>query len=235
MTRRLAGLALALTAGACAVSPYSHVSAFAEHTDANSFELFDGSLSSTEALVLPVAHDRQTQGPSCGAHVLASVINYWRQAPTVTGREIFEANPPASDAGYSMAELVTLAQTRGLLASAVRLSEENVVEELERGRPVLVPVRLPVIYIQQRALPGGNIPIVGFVRSSLINRAGRFSELGDLGMVDHYLLVVGYEDNTLVIVEPVMGYRTISNERLARYRIAFDDAAIVFSRRPRSD
>jgi hypothetical protein len=48
-------------------------------------------------------------------------------------------------------------------------------------------------------------------------------------MVDHYLLVAGYDEQTFVVVEPVMGYRTISFSKLARYRAAFGNAAIVFS------
>jgi len=48
-------------------------------------------------------------------------------------------------------------------------------------------------------------------------------------MVDHYLLVVGFNTDAFVVVEPVMGYRTLSAARLARYRRAFRDAAIVLS------
>ena len=128
-----------------------------------------------------------------------------------------------------MAELLTLAQTNGLRASAVRLPRAAILRELENGRPVLIPVRLPSIYVQQRALPGGDLPLVGLARNTLIYRAGRVSEWTRLAMVDHYLLVVGYEDERFVVVEPVMGYRTISFEKLERYREAFGDAAIVVS------
>ncbi|MEJ0058238.1 MAG: hypothetical protein WDM79_00960 [Terricaulis sp.] len=203
--------------------------AFAQESGANSFEIFNRRLDSSGALVLPVVHDRQTSGPSCGAHALASVINYWRHDAGVTGDALFTETPPAQEAGYSMAELLTLARQRGLLASAVRLSQAGVIEELERGRPVLVPLRLPSIYVQQRSLPGGDVPVVGVVRNTLIYRAGRATELMRLGMVDHYLVIVGYEDDTFVVVEPVMGYRTIHADKLERYREAFGDAAIVFS------
>jgi len=227
---RLNLLLLALCAGGCALSPTSDVNAFARSTGSNSFEVLDRTLQSNEALVLPVVHDRQTSGPSCGAHALASVVNYWRGPGTMDGETLYRATPPRSPSGYSMAELMTIAQANGLLASAVRLSDEQIIRELERGRPVLVPVRLPSIYVQQRQLPGGDIPIVGFLRNTIIYRAGRVSELADLALVDHYLLVVGYEDeNKFVVVEPVMGYRTISADKLNRYREHFENAAIVFS------
>lgn len=87
----------------------------------------------------------------------------------------------------------------------------------------------PSIYVQQRSLPGGDVPILGIARNAFIDRAGRVSEAGELAMVDHYLLVVGYEDDHFVVVELVIGYRTVSAQRLARYRRSFDNASIVFS------
>jgi len=229
---RLNLLLLTLCTGACALTPNSDVNAFAEDTASNSFEAYDRSLASTNALVLPVLHDRQTSGPSCGAHALASVVNYWRGPGTLNGAALFQEHPPAMPAGYSMAELMGLARGYGLVSSGVRMPSEAITRELERGRPVLIPVRLPSIYVQQRQLPGGDIPVVGFVRNTIINRAGRVSELTALAMVDHYLLVVGYEEDKFVVVEPVMGYRTINAGTLERYREHFNDAAIVFSGQP---
>lgn len=232
---RLNALLLALSAGACALTPTTDVNAFARSSGSNSFEVVDRDLETGHALVLPVVHDRQTSGPSCGAHALASVVNYWRGPDTLSGEALYHETPPRSPSGYSMAELMALAQQSGLLASAVRLSDQQIVQELERGRPVLVPVRLPSIYVQQRQLPGGDLPIIGLVRNSIIYRAGRVSEWTNLALVDHYLLVVGYEDDTFVVVEPVMGYRTISFDKLNRYREHFEDAALVFSGPPQRE
>lgn len=225
----LAALLAALFCASCAVTPNSDVTAFAHDTGQNSFELFDRE-ASPNALVLPVVHSRQTEGPACGAHALASVVNYWRGDGALDGSALFRAFPPASEAGYSMAELLTLARRNGLQASAVRLPQDAIVRELENGRPVLVPVRLPSIYVQQRTLPGADVPVVDFARNVLITRAARVSEWTGLTLVDHYLLVVGYEADTFVVVEPVAGYRTIRFDKLARYRRAFDNAAMVFSR-----
>lgn len=230
--RSLSIILLSLWAAGCALSPIPDVNAFAERSGGNSFEVFDRSVNAS-ALVLPVVHDRQTSGPSCGAHALASVVNYWRGPGALTGDALYREHPPGDGAGYSMTELVSLAQQQHLLASAVRLPQEGIIRELENGRPVLVPVRLPSIYIQQRALPGGDVPLVGVARNALISRAGQVSEATNMGVVNHYLLVAGYENQTFVVVEPVMGYRTMSFSRLARYRSAFGDAAIVFSGPPR--
>jgi predicted double-glycine peptidase len=222
-------LLLSLLAAGCAISPNSTIQEFADSSGSNSFEVFDRELTSSSALVLDVRHDRQRAGPSCGAHVLASVVNYWRGPGTLEGDALFRAHPPAHEMGYSMSEVMALARAQGLLASAVRMPREGIISELEAGRPVLVPVRLPSIYVQQRVLPGGDIPVVGIARNALIYRAGRVSEFSNLALVNHYLLVVGYDEDRFVVIEPVMGYRTISVDKLERYRRAFQDAAIVFS------
>jgi predicted double-glycine peptidase len=204
------------------------VNTFAEQSANNSFELFDRSLE-TSGLVLPVVHDQQTSRISCGAHALAWVINYWQGAGAASGDRIFAESPPSNGRGYSMAELSRLVQQRGLLASAVRLDRPGLVRELERGRPVLVPVEVPAIYVEGRALPGANRPVVGLAQGVFAQRAGAISEWTGLGMVDHYVVVVGYDDDRIVVVEPVMGYRTISYARLARYREPFGNAALVIS------
>jgi predicted double-glycine peptidase len=229
----LVALLLTLCAAGCAITPNSDVAQFAVRSGANSFEIVDRQVTSPQALVLPVVHDRQYAGPACGAHALASIVNYWRGPGTLDGATLFASTPPTSPMGYSMAELMALARAHGLAASAVRLNQANVIRELESGRPVLVPVNVPSIYVQKRVFPGADVPVIGLVRNAVIYRASRVSEWTDLAMVDHYLVVVGYDEDRFIVVEPVMGYRTIAASRLARYREAFDDAAIVFSGPPR--
>lgn len=228
MRASAAVLTLALLSAGCAVTPVPDVNTFAEESANNSFEVFDRRMAGN-ALVLPVVHDRQTNGASCGAHALASVINYWRGPGTVEGNAIYTSTPPAAEAGYSVAEILTLARANGLMASGVRLDNDAIIRELENGRPVLVAVRLPSIYVQNRTFPGANTPVLGYVGGFLSYRVGQVSSLTGLEMVDHYLLVVGYDDERFVVVEPVMGYRTISRDKLDRYRSHFGNASVVFS------
>jgi hypothetical protein len=225
----LQSLLLALCVAGCATTPTPDVNAFARQSDSNSFEPFEQRIDNA-ALVLPVVHDQQAFGAACGAHALASVINYWKGAGTIRGLDIYSATPPADTVhGYSMAELTTIAGQRGLIASGVRLNLPDLIRELESGRPVLIPVRIPAIYVQDRTIPGQQNRAVGLATDVVVERMGRVSELTDLALVDHYLLLVGYDRDRFVVVEPVMGYRTISFERIARYRRPFSDAAVVFS------
>lgn len=225
---QVSALLLALWIAGCAVTPVRDVSAFAQQSANNSFEIFDRAMA-PDALVLSVEHDPQTDAASCGAHVLASIVNYWRGPGVANGDAIYHSTPPVDAGGYTIAELLPLARAHGLLANGVRLDEAAMIRELENGRPVVVAVQLPSIYVQNRTFPGANTPIAGYAGSILSYRVGRLSEVTGLEMVDHYLLVAGYDAERFVVVEPVMGYRTISRDKLARYRAAFDNAAVVFS------
>ena len=230
---RTAAAALAFGVSACATTPSASPDAFAERSAANSFESFDRGVDPPSTLLLPVVHDRQINGIACGAHALASVTNYWLGPGHVSGADIFAASPPADlQTGYSMAEILNLAGTQGLLASAVRLQPEGLLRELEAGRPVLVPVRVPCVFVQGWQLPGANIPVLGFPAALVISRSAQLSEMTGQGMLNHYVLIAGYDGDTFVILEPVMGLRTISAERLGRYRKAIGNAAIVFSPAP---
>jgi len=223
--------ALALGLSACAVQPASDPAAFAARTGTNSFELFGAAVDPPKTLLLPVVHDRQFDGAACGAHALASVVNYWHGAGTVTGAGIFAAAPPAdTQNGYSMAELLKLAAANDLQASAIRLPHEGILAELEAGRPVLVPVEVPSVYVQTWQLPGMNVPLLGFPSEFITSRTAWLSEKTNRQMLNHYVLVAGYEGDMFVVLEPVAGLRTISAERLARYRTPFGNAAIVFSK-----
>lgn len=222
-------LLLALWLAGCATRPTTDVNAFAVRSANNSFEVF-GRAADPSALVLPAVHDPQTSAASCGAHALASVINYWRGAGAASGERLFGSSPPADLVnGYSLAELLTIAQDKGLAANAVRLSQADLIAELERGRPVLIPIQAPAVYIGARALPVANVPVIGFARNIVVSRIARMAESSGMAMMSHYLIVAGYDQDSFVVVEPVRGYRTISFERLARYRRPFDDAALVFS------
>jgi hypothetical protein len=81
-------------------------------------------------------------------------------------------------------------------------------------------------------VPGTNAPVLGVAASVFEQRMGYISEFTGMAMVDHYLLVVGHDGRDFAVIEPVMGFRVISFQRLDRYRRAFNNAAIVFSGQP---
>jgi hypothetical protein len=225
----LVAIALGALAASCAIRPTGDINHFAEQSGRASFEVFHRNVNASDTLVLPVVYDRQTEGPACGAHVIASLIKYWRKSDPIDGSALFRKQPPKSPSGYSMAELLKIAKAHKLSAFAVRMDTDTITGELEKGRPVLVPVRLPSIYVQQRTVPVDQTPVIGTVRNILMARSGWVSEKSGLAMVNHYLLVIGHGEGKFVVLDPVMGFRTITADRLERYRKAFGDAAIVSS------
>ena len=226
-------VALVLTLGACATDPSFSPADFAGRTGHNSFELFRPGVAVPDTLLLPVQHDQQVNSIACGAHALASIINYWLGEGHVSGADILAAHPPADlEGGYSMAELLRLASDYGLLASAIRLPEPGVIAELEAGRPVLLPVSVPSIFVQDWQLPGANLPVIGLPAAITRSRAAWLSEQTGQGLVNHYVVAAGHEGDSVVVMEPIWGLRTIRSERLGRYREAFGNAAIVFSAPP---
>jgi hypothetical protein len=223
-------LLLALCLAGCATRPTPTIDAFAQNSANNSFEVSHRSLKPS-GLVLPVIHDQQQSPQSCGANALASVVNYWRGPGAVNGQGIYASSPPADRRGYNLNELLTLARSQRLLASAVRMDRDGIVQELENGRPVLVPVLVPAVYVENRRAPGENAPGVGWVERTIVNRMGWVMEHTHLAMVSHYVVVVGYDAHRFVVVEPVRGYRTIGFDRFERYRRPYADAALVLSGR----
>lgn len=225
--------AMSLAVSACATQPSTDPAAFAGRTSANSFEMFGAGVAVSDTLLLPVEHDRQIDGAACGAHALASLVNYWQGPATIAGTDLYAAHPPAdAAAGYSMAELARLAADFHLINNTVRLPLAGLKAELEAGRPILVPVQVPSIYVQTWQLPGANVPVLGLPASFVTSRAAWLSEQTGSNLLNHYVLVAGYDGDNFIVMEPVMGLRTISAERLERYRGPFGNAAIVSSRQP---
>jgi hypothetical protein len=234
LRRAAAGLAaFGLLAAGCAVDPVPRLDAFANDGARNSFEPLNRSVRGADALVLDVPFDRQTSTVACGAHVLASMIRYWRPDAEATGDAIFAAHPPADlERGYALAEIIALAHEQGLEAFGVRMPEPALVAELEKGRPVLVPLALPSVWTQNRTLLAPDFAPLGPVKNLAIGRVGAMSRLTGLAMGSHYVLVVGYSEDRFVLLDPIMGYRTIGRGRLESFRGGFAEAAIVFSRAP---
>lgn len=227
----LAAALLCLTG--CAVAPVHNMQEFAARPVANSFETINRPPVKSEAIVLDLTLDQQVERVSCGAHVLASVINYWHPELAVDGSEMFAAEPPQNtEVGYSMAELVSLASRNGPQAFGVRLQEEQLKREVSSGRPVLVPLHVPYVFVQNITLFDPDFVPVGNLKNRFLNRLARMSVWTDMGLLDHYALVVGYDEEKFVLLDPLLGYRTISYGKLEKYRKEFNDAAIVFSGLP---
>lgn len=220
-----------VSCAACAVTPTYTASDFANNPTRNSFLSFNRTPDKDRTVVLDVELDMQTSRVSCGAHALSSILNYWQSAPKASGQSLYLSVPPTNpDVGYSMGELIDIAHNHKLKAFGVRLNDDRVKVEINAGRPVIIPVQIPYVFLQSRTLFDPDFVPVGNLKNRFLNRLALVHQWTDTNLLDHYVLVVGFDDTKFVLLDPIMGYRTISAEKLSSYREPFENAAIVFSR-----
>ena len=79
---------------------------------------------------------RQQGRSDCGAAVLAMVLSFWSVPTTVA--DVNALDPVAAQQGWRAGQLRDLARARGLQAFLVRGAMQDLSNELQRGRPVIV-------------------------------------------------------------------------------------------------
>lgn len=244
-----AGAALALGAAAlaaCSTLTNDDVGEFARHQSRNSLEVFRTHLDETSASVLSLKLDAQEDGHTCGAHAVAIVAEYWAsffppapllearaeteaQAQTVgrSGAEIAALHPPSSDHGYTALELHALLNQFELSTIIARASLDQLENEIGAGRPVIVPVRLPAAYVQTLTLLPISFAGVDQLKSYSVRRVASLSQISRIGLINHYWILAGFDEHSVVVLDPALGYRTLSRKRFERYRKAYANAAII--------
>ncbi len=167
-----------------------------------------------EMLLLDVRLDRQVAGNGCGAHAVASLIDYWHRAGSsgeadalLTGAEIYARTPPASAAGYSLAEMAGLIESAGLTALVINTTPEGLKTELEAGRPVIARVSLPATQIRPATIFPRTTPLLAGVETRAFALSSR---LAGESRLDHYWLVIGFDAGRMVVLDPAMGIRSVS-------------------------
>lgn len=197
--------------------------AFAQTPSRNAIPPGVVTLRPAEMLLLDVRLDRQVAGNSCGAHAVASLVDYWqRAAPSAvqggltSGSEIYARMPPSGAAGYTLAEMVALIEAAGLSALAVHSTAEALKSELEAGRPAIVRVSLPAALVRPATIFPNETPLLAGVETRAFSLSTRMSGEGRL---DHYWLVIGFDEERMVVLDPAMGIRSVSRDA---FETAFD-------------
>lgn len=197
--------------------------AFAQAPSRNAIPPGSVTLRPAEMLLLDARLDRQVAGNGCGAHAVASLIDYWiRAAPSgdaramVTGAELYARTPPAGAAGYTLAEMAALIEAAGLSALVVNASPDALKAELEAGRPAIVRVSLPAALVRPATVFPGETPLLSGVETRAFALTSRMAGEGRL---DHYWLLIGFDGERMVVLDPAMGIRSVS---AAEFEAAFD-------------
>ena len=135
---------------------------------------------------------RQDNQTGCGAAVLSSVVSYWGK--TLSYKEIIEKHPQKSDLGYTVGELKKIANAHGLLAYSLIMNEKILKEQIKKGRPVIIPVK--IFFLKAYKYLPEFLPFLDNLTFS------------------HFLVVFGFDQDNFWVMNPANGYERIKSEDL---------------------
>lgn len=170
----------------------------------------------------PVESVRQPSEKSCGIAALASVMNYWEQDADVEALE--KKYPAESENGYPLIQLRRIAIREGLIAFALTMKDrplDQISEQLENGRPVITPVRLP-----RGRYFGRDLPVVGRLDATTVNPDKNL--IGE-NWKHHYVVIFGQSDDQFLLMDPAYGIVKISKGEFISYWSAEKNAALLCS------
>ncbi len=139
---------------------------------------------------------KQITPQSCGAAVLASVAEYWGVSGFGQENILEQHSPGDPKKGYSIGELKRLSRSVGLLAFSFTSDREQIVKQIDLGRPLIVPLSIPRDDFLRRSVP-------------IIPRT--YSLLSKLFVKDysHYVVIAGYNAQRVLILDPNVGFRWV--------------------------
>lgn len=162
-----------------------------------SFDKFAAKHPSAE--LLPVEFVKQKEAADCGAAALTSVSRFW--GLDVAAGSIFQAWAPANRTfGYSIAELRDVSDKLGLSSSRLLERPDYVFELVDGGVPVIAPVAKA--YQRQ--------DIFDWMLSSMLARLVVSAFVSEPPTVNHYVVVLGSDDQSVYLLDPQDGYRAMA-------------------------
>ena len=141
---------------------------------------------------------KQSSQISCGVAALTSVLNYWKNEgqPAFNEKTLVAQYPARSPEGYPILQLREMALANGVAAFAVTLDEnpwKQLVEHVDKGRPVITAVRLP-----RGRYFGKPIPLLETLdRRTLMTTGNEWKS--------HYVVVIGRNYKDVIFMDPEYG------------------------------
>ena len=179
---RFAVAAVALSVGACAYGEKSFDKFASKHPGAE---------------LLPVEFVKQKEAADCGAAALTSVVRFWG-ADAASGSIFREWAPANRTFGYSIAELHGVSGRLGLASSRLLEQPEFMFDLVEGGVPVIAPIAKPY----QRE------DVFDWMLASMLARVV-VSAFIERPSVNHYVVVLGSDDQLVYVLDPQDGYRVV--------------------------
>jgi hypothetical protein len=184
LDRRVAAVVAAAVLGACS------------HGEA-SLDKFSARYRGAE--ILPVEFVKQREAADCGAAALTSVARYWG-TEIATGL-IFKEWAPANPAfGYSIGELHAASDRLGLASARLLEQPDYVMALVDEGVPVIAPV----------AKPYERRDVFDFMLASMISRLIVNAFVGSEPTVNHYVVLLGADEQLVYLLDPQDGYRVMA-------------------------
>ncbi|MCG6872221.1 MAG: C39 family peptidase [Gammaproteobacteria bacterium] len=138
---------------------------------------------------------------SCGAAALESVTRYWDKP--VSEAWILKNRPPAhQEAGYSLAELRSIAQQATLQGYAVQGTPALIEKHIRAGRPVIIP--LETKYLS------------GVFGTWLLGPLSRLVYETFMPTYSHFVIVFGFDDRNFWVMDPAYGVRAMRRARFEK-------------------
>jgi predicted double-glycine peptidase len=151
---------------------------------------------------------------SCGAAALESVLTYW-DTP-LSQSWLLENVPPASTKkGYQIGELKAVAEARNLNAFAVEADFAFLEKQIDAGRPIIVP--LETKYLS------------GIYDTPLLGPISRLVYQTFMPSYSHYVVVFGYDDGRMWVMDPNEGLRSIKRKKFLKEWEKRGRAALLIS------
>ncbi len=168
---------------------------------------------------------KQSSQTSCGAAALTSVLNYWKDSgqPDFEEKALVAQTPPRSPEGYPILQLRKMALENGVAAFAVTLDEnpwKQLVEHVDKGRPVITAVRLP-----RGRYFGKTLPLVETLdRRTLMTTGSEWKS--------HYVVVIGRNYKNVILMDPDFGIVHTSRDAFLDFWRQESYAALICSALP---
>lgn len=165
---------------------------------------------------------KQSSQRSCGAAVLASVLDYWLDEGAPAEPQLLEKSPPQSEVGYPLLQLRNIARNEGVLAFALTMEAdpiETLAEHVKKGRPVIAAVELP----KGRYFQGG-LPLI-----ETLDRRVMQSPVPTSAWKSHYVVVCGVSYGEVLLMDPQYGLVTTSKTEFEQFWKRQGYAALVCS------
>lgn len=184
-------LLVLLIAGGCATAPASpHDTSFQRKYGEYTYCELDSRLQASET--------------DCGPACLLAVMQYWQAHHSQT--EGAEEHLPHSATGYSLSELKDIATDQGLKAYIIAMQDaprESLKEQIRKGRPVICAVQRPLRIGRARY-----IPILGQILQAGVSHFGP--------KTNHFVVVMGVSDRRVLLMDPAVGYDSVSWKKFQR-------------------